>query len=207
MSVEETYSAIERAQQQYKAIAPVVGDKQRYALAFWRRVLNNSSAVAALAHTGFGAQSVAMHRLTIEHFAYMYALLNGTLTSEQAEKQNKYDLAQCAKALVLTGEVDKRAGRQVVEPELASALQDFASTEKMKNAETGGISIYNLLDQLDLKFYHDQYRLHSLHAAHANILSAIWEPSAEDTDHLLADVRSILQISGLAWEAEAAKPA
>lgn len=137
----------------------------------------------------------------------MYALLNWTLTSERPEKHNEYALAQCARALVLTGEGDKRAGREVVEPELPSALQEFASTEKMTNAETGGISVYNLLDQLDLKFYHDQYRLHSLRAALANVLSTIWEPSAEEVDHLLADVRSILEIAGLSWEAEAAKAA
>jgi len=67
---------VRSARKAYDEIEPEFIGQHELALRFWSRLINNSGAVVALASAGFGGQAAIVHRLSIENFAFMYALAN-----------------------------------------------------------------------------------------------------------------------------------
>jgi len=199
MSLDQADEAVRATQKLYEDLSPSVFPGKRYAAGFWAKLIGNSKVVVILATAGYASQAAAVHRISIEHFAYMYSLLKGGLTEAQVEQQMDYDVAQVAKALQKSGEQDARMGREVVTPDTKASLDQYLANPEVTYRTSPGISIYNLLDGQDLKFLHDQYRLLSLHAAHANLLSSVWEPSVSELEQITLDVCALMDISRAAW--------
>lgn len=199
MSLDQADEAVRATQRLYKELSPSISPARRYAAGFWAKLIENSEVVVILATAGYASQAAAVHRICIEHFAYMYSLLKGGLTEVQVEQQMEYDLAQLGKALQKSGDQDARMARAVVTPDLKASLDQYLADPKVTSTTSPGISIYNLLDGQDLKFLHDQYRLLSVHAAHANLLSSVWEPSVSELEQITLDVCALMDISRAAW--------
>jgi len=198
MSLDKTNNAIRAAEAHYQKVAPTAPQELALALQFWSKLINNSKAAVAMAQAGFGSQSAAIHRLSIEYFAFMNSLLEGDTTAEKVEQQKRHETYQFAKALDVTQAKDDKLGREALTPENRAGLKKFL--ENPKNDVPGaGISIFNLLDKADLKFFHDTYRLYSLYAAHANGISVVWEPSEDEFDSLFEGVTELLAIADLKW--------
>lgn len=182
----------------YNEIAPEFIAQHELALRFWSRLINNSGAVLALASAGFGSQAATVHRVSIEHFAFMYALANGTWTRDQVVQEGKYSNYQYALALKASLAKDDREDREGFSSDKRLALQDFLEDPKNK-VTSAGVNIHNILVKEDLKFFHDLYRRISLHAAHANYVSASWEPDKDQLLDILTSVKELLSIATGIW--------
>lgn len=199
MSLDKTNDAIRASEALHHKLAPAMSKELALASQFWAKLISNSKSAAVLIRAGFASQAAVIHRLSIEHFAFMQALVKGLKTLQDVYQQARFETFQYAKALDVAQERDEQAGREVLSKENREGLKRFLENPE-NNVPSAGITVFNLLDQLDLKFLHDSYRMYSLHAAHANAVSSIWEPSQHEVDELLEGVRELLRVSDALWK-------
>ncbi|CAD0363741.1 hypothetical protein CFBP498_49340 (plasmid) [Xanthomonas hortorum pv. vitians] len=198
MSLDKADLVVRKAEAQFKELAPQVGEDQELALQFWAKLIANSKVVVSLASAHHGSPAAMVHRVSIEHFAYMYGLVNGVITVEGAEQQFKSDIHKNAKGLDSAQRRDDRAGRDVLTQENRQHIAEFLGNTDNQVADPG-ISVYNILGALDLDFVYTIYRLYSVNASHANVFSCRWNPTETEIMMLLDNVKDLLEIAGLVW--------
>jgi len=199
MSLDKADGVVRKAEAQFKELAPQVGEDQQLALQFWAKLIANSKAVVSLASAHYGSPAAMVHRVSIEHFAYMYGLVNGVITVEGAEQQLKFDIHKNAKGLDSAQRRDDKAGRDVLTQENRQHLAEFLDDAGNQVADPG-ISVYNILGALDLDFVYNIYRLYSVNASHANAFSCRWNPNEAEITVLLDNVNDLLEIAGAVWQ-------
>lgn len=198
MSLDRADEIVRKAEATFKELAPKVGQDQELALQFWAKLIANSKAVVSLASVQYGSPAAVVHRVSIEHFAYMYGLASGVITAEGAEQQFKYDIHKNAKGLDSAQRRDDKAGREVLTPENRKQLAEFLSDAENQVSDPG-ISVYNILGRLDLDFVYNIYRLYSVNASHANVFSCQWEPNEAEVMVLLDNLKDLLEIASAMW--------
>ena len=198
MSLDRMNEEVRASLRTYAEYAPQAEERHEFALRFWMRLIRNSGSVVALAAAGMGSQAAIVHRVSLEHFAIMYALAKGTWTDEQVLEMSKFEGYKYALALRETLKKDDGEGRVVLTSGAREALLAFIDDDENK-ADPTGVNIHNILCGEDLKFFHDTYRQLSLHAAHANAVSVTWEPSPKEMAVMLVGVKELLDLSALVW--------
>ena len=199
MSLDKADLLLAGAEAKFKELAPKVAQDQQLALQFWAKLIANSKAVVSLVQTDYGSPAAMVHRVSIEHFAYMYGLVNGVITVESVEQQLKYDILKNAKGLDSAQRRDDKAGRDVLTEENRQHLAEFPDDDGNK-VKDHGVRVYNILGELDLDFIYNIYRLYSVNAAHANMFSCRWNPNEAEVTVLLDNVNDLLEIAGALWQ-------
>lgn len=159
------------------------------AFRFWERFLENSKAFVLLLQSGFINEAIAIQRLSIENFAYAIALLRGKLTEQQLRAEMDAELPSQAKRMRQDDEQDP-----ILTPENRERLVAFLDATAYQNATDPGINTYNALNSCNLGFIYTQYRLHSIRAAHATLLSAASISTAEEIEKLLERMQELLKL-------------
>lgn len=200
MPLDEVNKAVREARELFKEIGPKASDDHDMALQFWAKLISNSAAVAALASAHYGSQAAIVHRVSIEHFAYMYGLAEGLITPERTIQQSQYEIYEKNfKGLDRATTKDENGGLEGLTEQNKDLLTEFLG-DPSNDVKSAGINVFDILDQLDLAFFYDTYRLYSVYAAHANVVSKSWEPNQTEMEELLKSVCELLLLANAMWK-------
>lgn len=200
MPIDRANEVVLTSQALLDELEPRVAEDELMALQFWAKLIRNSRAVIALVEARYGSQAAIVHRVSIEHFAYMYGLAQGEITPEQAVEQLKYEIYEKnAKGLKQSLIKDDKEKREVLTRENREHLSGFLA-DAGNEAKGTGVNVFNVLSKLDLGFLYDVYRAYSVRASHANVASVTWEPDDAGVSDLLENLSELLTISNAMWK-------
>ncbi|MBG4983932.1 hypothetical protein GHV66_25615 [Pseudomonas aeruginosa] len=160
------------------------------ALEFWNRLLENSKSICLLLDNDFINEAMAIHRLSIEHFSVIVGLVEGKTSLEDLKNKDLTDLPKQARGVQKGDEKNLS-----LTSENREKLKDFVNKMDASPAQASGVSIYNLLDSCGLDFVYVNYRLYSIRAAHATLLSGISSGDRDEIFTLITDAISLLDLT------------
>lgn len=158
-------------------------------LGFWQRLIENSRSISLLLQNNFINEAMVVHRLSIEHFGVIVALLEGKTTLKDLGNKDVGDLPKQARRLQAND-----SKKSVLTPENRDALNSFVKQLEENPAESSGVNVYNLLYSCGLEHIYINYCLYSLRAAHSTLLSGTSVGTAEEAERLMIDVIDILSL-------------
>lgn len=159
-------------------------------LEFWGRLLENSKSICLLLDNDFINEAMVIHRLSIEHFSVVVGLMEGKTSFEDLKNKDLADLPKQARGVQRGDEKSSS-----LTPENREILKDFVNQMDAAPAQASGISVYNLLDSCGLDFVYVNYRLYSIRAAHATLLSGISSGDFAEKAKLITDAISLLDLT------------
>lgn len=159
-------------------------------LAFWDRLLENSNSICLLLDNDFINEAMVIHRLSIEHFSVIVGLVEGKTSLEDLKNKDLTDLPKQARGVQRGDEKNLS-----LTSENREILKDFVSKMDAAPAQASGTSVYNLLDSCGLDFVYINYRLYSIRAAHATLVSGISSGDFAEKAKLITDAISILDLT------------
>lgn len=159
-------------------------------LAFWDRLLENSNSICLLLDNDFINEAMVIHRLSIEHFSVIVGLVEGKTSLEDLKNKDLTDLPKQARGVQRGDEKNLS-----LTPENREILKDFVSQMDTAPAQASGTSVYNLLDSCGLDSVYINYRLYSIRAAHATLLSGISSGDFAEKAKLITDAISLLDLT------------
>lgn len=189
-SLNEVLNAIEYSQAtKEKAKATLKSTVPEVTFRFWDRFLENSRSILFLVESGFTNEAIAIHRLSIENFAYAIALLRGKLTEQKLRDEMDAELPAQADKMRRSDERNA-----TLTPENREKLTNFLKDAATRSVTDPGINTYNALDSCGLGFLYTRYRHLSIRAAHATLLSAISTGTAAEVEELLVGTQELLKL-------------
>ena len=159
-------------------------------LAFWDRLLENSNSICLLLDNDFINEAMVIHRLSIEHFSAIVGLVEGKTSLEDLKNKDLTYLPKQARGIQRGDEKNLS-----LTPENREILKDFVSQMDAAPAQASGTSVYNLLDSCGLDSVYINYRLYSIRAAHATLLSGISSGDFAEKAELITDAISLLDLT------------
>lgn len=159
-------------------------------LAFWDRLLENSNSICLLLDNDFINEAMVIHRLSIEHFSAIVGLVEGKTSLEDLKNKDLTDLPKQARGIQRGDEKNLS-----LTPENREILKDFVSQMDATPAQASGTSVYNLLDSCGLDSVYINYRLYSIRAAHATLLSGISSGEFAEKAELITNAISLLDLT------------
>lgn len=166
------------------------GGSLEIVLAFWDRLLENSKSIYLLLNNDFINEAMVIHRLSIEHFSVIVGLVEGKTSLEDLQNKDLADLPKQARGIQRGDEKNLS-----LTSENREILKDFVNQMEASPAQASGVSIYNLLDSCGLDFMYVNYRLYSIRAAHATLLSGISPGDRDERSRLITDAISLLDLT------------
>ena len=160
------------------------------AINFWERLLENSRSINLLLQNKFINEAMVIHRLSIEHFSIVVALVEGKTTFEDLKNKDLTDIPKQAQRLQKSD-----TKKSSLTQENREVLKNFINRLEAAPATPSGISVYNLLDSCGLDFIYTNYCLYSLRAAHSTLLSGTSAGGEQEAEKLLADAIDILDLT------------
>lgn len=159
-------------------------------LAFWDRLLENSKSICLLLDNDFVNEAMVIHRLSIEHFSVIVGLMEGKTSLEDLNNKDLTDLPKQARGVQRGDEKNSS-----LTPENREALKNFVTQMEATPAQASGTSVYNLLDSCGLDSMYINYRLYSIRAAHATLLSGISSGNFSEKTKLVIDAINLLDLT------------
>lgn len=159
-------------------------------LAFWNRLLENGKSICLLLNNDFINEAMVIHRLSIEHFSVIVGLVEGKTSLEDLKNKDLIDLPKQARGVQRGDEKESS-----LTPENREILKNFVNQLEAEPAQASGASVYNLLDSCGLGSVYFNYRLYSIRAAHATLLSGISSGDSAEKTKLITDAISLLDLT------------
>lgn len=185
---DELLAAIERSKITMESNRQLLETKGlTLSLAFWARILENSGSIVLLLQHGFTNEAMAIHRISIEHLANFAGLLKSKCSLVELAEKSEADIA--AQARILKGRDEKTS---VLTEDNKAKLAEFIKEADAKRVDSPGLNTHNLLHACGLDFFHTDYRLLSIRAAHSTLLSATSPGTTCEAEKLVIDAITLL---------------
>jgi len=159
-------------------------------LGFWGGLLENSKSICLLLDNEFINEAMVIHRLSLEHFSVVVGLMEGKTSFEDLKNKDLADLPKQARGIQRGDEKSSS-----LTPGNREILKDFVNQMDAAPAQRSGISVYNLLDSCGLGFVYVNYRLYSIRAAHATLLSGTSSGNFAEKVKLITDAINLLDLT------------
>ncbi|KAI2685060.1 DUF5677 domain-containing protein [Pseudomonas sp. TNT3] len=191
LTTDDLLHAVKRSEDARSHVTSVfMNSSLEITLAYWNRLLENSKSICLLLDNDFINEAMVIHRLSIEHFSVIVGLVEGKTSLGDLKNKDLTDLPR--QALEVQRGDEKNLS---LTPENRKILKDFLSDMDATPAQASGTSVYNLLGSCGLDSVYVNYRLYSIRAAHATLLSGISSGDISEKIQLITDAISLLDLT------------
>ncbi|MBN3218544.1 DUF5677 domain-containing protein [Pectobacterium polaris] len=179
-------------------------ERVKIAISFFELFIQNNKSMILLIEGGFYNEALAIHRLSIEHFFNIFALIRKKDFLDIIKNSSSTELEKTTK--ILGADLEPNDYENINEDKkekFKKVIEDFTQSP----TESSGYSIYNAAHSSEVGgFYNSVYRILSLKYSHSTYLLAIKGCSSEEMHSYILNALDFLQITIALFSKEFPKP-
>ncbi|MCY9846737.1 DUF5677 domain-containing protein [Pectobacterium sp. 13-115] len=162
-------------------------------MSFFELFIQNNKSMILLIEGEFYNEAIAIHRLSIEHFFNIFALIRKEGFLDIIKNSSSVELEKITK--ILAADLEPNGYENINEDKkekFKKVIEDFTQSP----TKSSGYSIYNAAYSSEVSiFYNSVYRLLSLKYSHSTYLLAIKGCSSEEVHSYIVNALNFLQIT------------
>ncbi|MBN3069930.1 hypothetical protein H5A34_12540 [Pectobacterium brasiliense] len=171
----------------------VLEERIKMAISFFKLFIQNNKSIVFLIDGGFHNEALAIHRLSIEHFFNIFALIRNKDYLDKIRTQSSVDLEKAMKSIHVDLEKDNYKN---IEKNKSDAFIEAVKASYESPIESLGHNIYNAAKSSEVgNFYNSVYRILSLKYAHSTYLIAIDGCNNKDINSCISNASDFLRIT------------